>query len=366
MKISSIEDEKWMKKAICLARKGEGATRPNPPVGAVLVRDGRCVGNGHHKRAGGPHAEIFAIRRAGQRANGATLYVTLEPCCTWGRTPPCTDAIVSAGIARVVAATSDPNPRHNCKGLKVLRAAGLAVKTGVLRREALELIAPFEQLVSKGRPFVVLKMAMTLDGRIADRRMNSRWISGPASRKEVHKLRARSDAVIVGSETALVDDPSLLYEGARAGNLRRVVVDSSGKLPLSAKMLNDGRGRQTIIATTRRCTPAKIREYEARGAMVLVLPSSRGMVSLPGLLRSLGRMGMLRILCEGGGRLAAAMVQARLVDEYVFFVAPRFLGSPGPTPVLGGRNWLLGKEPRLRFVSCEKVGDDVMIRAMKL
>lgn len=358
-------DQKWMSMALDLARKGEGGTRPNPPVGSVIVKNNRIAGRGYHMKAGGPHAEIHALRDAGPAARGATLYVTLEPCCTWGRTPPCTEAIVAAGIARVVVACGDPNPKHRGRGLKQLARAGIEVSSGVMKAEAQELIAPFTRWIQSRRPLLTLKMAMTMDGKIADRKGHSRWISSVTSRAEVKRLRARSDGVMVGVDTACADDPSLLYKGRKAANLYRIIVDSKGRLPLTAKVLNDGASKQTVIATTAQCSGSRCAAYRKKGASVLVLPQKRGLVSLESLLSGLGRMGLLRILCEGGGRLASALVKQGLVDEYVFFMAPKFLGSAGSVPVLDGHSWLLGQEPQVQIVSCRQSGPDLIIRAVK-
>jgi diaminohydroxyphosphoribosylaminopyrimidine deaminase/5-amino-6-(5-phosphoribosylamino)uracil reductase len=357
-------DAGWMGRALVLAARGEGRTRPNPPVGAVVVdARGTLVGEGWHRRAGGPHAEVFALRQSGARARGGTLYVTLEPCSTHGRTPPCTEAVATAGIARVVAATRDPNPRHAGRGLRLLRRRGVAVEVGLMGDEAARLLAPFRKWVLTGRPRVTLKLGMTLDGRIADAAGRSRWITGPAARARVQDMRRRADAVLVGARTVLADDPSLLWRG-RGGRGLRIVVDTRGVVPVDRRIFTDGQAGRTIVATTVRCAAARRRAYEAAGAQVWVLPAGRGGrgVSLPRLMARAGEEGLLHILCEGGGELAASLARGGLVDDYVFFVAPSLLGG-GALPVIGGEGWTMDDKPALCFTAVERVGRDVMIRA---
>jgi len=357
-------DEFWMRKALSLARRGEGFTRPNPPVGAVVVSRGIVVGTGFHREAGGRHAEVLALEQAGPRARGATLFVTLEPCCTWGRTGPCTEAILKAGVARVVAATRDPNPCHMGRGLQKLRQSGVQVTEGVCAREGQALVRPFAKWVNRGIPFLTLKLATTLDGRIADRNGHSRWISCDASRYLVWDLRKRVDAIMVGAGTVNADDPALLCRNG-SGKTFRIVLTSDGRIPREARILTDDAASRTIIATTRRC-PASLRSfYEKTVGKVLVLPQVDGLVSVRDLMHSLGRMGLLHVLCEGGGRLAASLVARRLVDEYIFFLAPRLLGGDG-VPVLAKPGWILSRAPALKFTQVRRVGTDVLVRAVPL
>lgn len=353
------DDKVWMMEAVRLAGLGEGLTRPNPPVGAVLVRDGRVVGKGYHRRAGGAHAEIFALRQAGAAARGATLYVTLEPCSTWGRTPPCTDAIIAAGVRRVVAAIKDPNPRHSGRGLKWLRKAGIQVTTGPCRREAEALAGPFARRMLEGRPMTVLKLAVSLDGKIADYTGHSKWISGSRSRKRVQELRARCDAIIVGAGTVMADDPSLLPRPSRGRKPMRVIVDGRGHVPPDARVFMNVCAGPAILATTRRCSGARCRAYESTGAQVWVLPGDRGGISLRALLKRLAEAGAMRVLVEGGGVLAESFLRAGLVDEAVLFLAPVILGGGGVCSV-GGQGWLLKKAPRLALRECLRSGGDLM------
>ena len=353
-----------MREALAAARRGTGHTRPNPPVGAVLVAAGKAAAKGYHRRAGTAHAEIVALNRAGAATRGATLYVTLEPCCTLGRTGPCTDAIVRAGVKRVVVATRDPNPRHSGRGIRILRKAGLLVDVGLCRDEARVLLAPFSKWVTTGVPYVTLKMAMSLDGRIADATGRSRWITGPEARRLVHAWRAEADAVLVGRGTACADDPSLLSSLSGGRDTYRVVVDSRGSLPAGARMLNDGAADRTIIATTSACPAAQRKRYEALGAAVLELPLTRPGVSLRRLFRRLGTLGLLHVLCEGGGRLAHELVRGGMVDEYAFFVAPCIVGSEQATGAVHGDGWRLPGLPALEFTDLQRLGRDVLLRAV--
>ncbi len=354
----------WMRMALGLAQRGEGQTRPNPPVGAVVVRNDRVVGAGWHRRAGGPHAEVFALRQAGPLARGATLYVTLEPCSTQGRTPPCTDLILASGVREVVVGVRDPNPAHAGRGLRLLRRAGVAVTAGVERTVAAALIAPFAAWVRTGRPRLTLKLAVTLDGRIADASGASRWITGARARARVQALRRASDVVVVGAGTVVADDPSLLCR--RGGSaLRRLVVDATGQVPVTARLFTDGRAGRTIVATTARCPAGRRAAYARLGAAVWVLPETEsGRVALPALCARMGQEGFLHALCEGGAALAGALVADGLVDEYLFFVAPALLGAGGARPALADVAWPLSEMPRLAFAGIEAVGDDALLRAV--
>lgn len=351
-----------MGEALRLARRGEGLTRPNPPVGAVVVRQGRIVGKGYHRKAGGPHAEVYALRDAGSRAVGATLYVTLEPCSTWGRTPPCTDAIIAAGIVRVVAALKDPNPRHAGRGFRVLRRAGIEVAHGFRSAEACELLAPFTSHIVNQRPRITLKLAQTLDGRIADGWGTSRWISGPTSRRLVQALRRRADAIMVGAGTARTDDPSLLPRPDGGRQPYRIIVDAAGRVPSTLRVFTDDARARTRLVTTRRC-PATLRhKLESQGVTVWTLPARGRGVSMPALMRTLHEAGLLHVVCEGGGQLAGALMEAGVVDEWVSFVAPKLLGEG--VPAVGGVKWRLAAAPSWRVTEVSRCGDDLLIRAV--
>lgn len=350
-------DLDFMCRAIALARRGEGLTRPNPPVGAVVVKNGRIIGEGWHRKAGGPHAEVYALRAAGAGANGATLYVTLEPCSTTGRTPPCTDAILAAGIKRVVVACTDPNPKHAGRGLRLLKKRGVEVSSGVASNEAGALIEPFAIWITKRRPFVTVKLAMTLDGKIADATGASRWITGEASRKVVQELRRRADAILVGVGTVNADDPSLLPRPSKGRKPFRVVVDTNGRVNPEAKIFNDGADSQTLIATA-------TEQVSALGDVIL-LPKKDGQVSLPALMKQLAALGVVHVVCEGGGELAASLVRERLVDELWLFIAPKILGGKNAKPVFGGDGWLLKNAPEFQISDFRQVGCDMLIKARR-
>ena len=357
-----IEDERWMARAIELARLGEGLTRPNPPVGAVIVRQGRAVGEGFHRKAGGPHAEVYAFRKAGSRARGATLYVTLEPCSTHGRTPPCTDAIIRNGIKRVVFGVPDPNPAHAGRATDLLKRAGIAVTPGALAGPCAALIEPFGMHQLEKRPFVTLKLGLTLDGRIADAKGRSRWITGPEARKQVHALRRRVDAILVGCETAVTDDPSLLPVPSRGRRPWRVVLDARGRVPLRRRLFSDGLAHQTLVITSARSPRAWRASLAARGVTVELLPAKGGRFALRDALRLLGRRGLLHVLCEGGGTVAASLVRERLADEAWLFVAPKLLGADARS-AFGGPGWSLAHAPGWRITDVSRAGADVWIRA---
>lgn len=326
-----------MSHALTLARRGLYTAHPNPRVGCVLVRGDECVGEGWHECAGQPHAEVNALAMAGDAARGATAYVTLEPCSHHGRTGPCADALISAGVARVVVAMQDPNPQVAGRGIARLEASGIEVQVGLLEDQACELNAGFVSRMSQGRPFVRLKMAMSLDGRTAMRSGESQWITGPFARREVQRLRARSCAVMSGVDSVIVDDSRLTVRaaqldlpGAEAGVRRqplRVIVDSHLRLPTSAACLQE-RGR-TLVATLEGVDPERHARLEAAGAEVLVMPAGRGgRVDLAALLSHLaGHEQVNELLLETGATLAGAMLDAQLVDEMQLFVAPTLLGG---------------------------------------
>ena len=357
MKAGAESDRKWMQLALALARRGEGLTRPNPPVGAVVVKNGRKIGQGWHQKAGGPHAEVFALRQAGETARDATLYVTLEPCSTFGRTPPCTDAILRAGVARVVAAVADPNPRHAGRGLHRLRRAGIRVDAGVCAEDAGRLIAPFACRMVKHRPFISLKLGLSLDGRIADHTHSSRWITGPEAREEVQALRRTADAIMVGAGTVRRDNPSLWPRPDGKRNPWRVIVAGHGPLPLKAQVFTDEHAARTIVAAPKGWQPACAKKIRRKGASVLELPRTR---FLQALGRELGRRDIMKVLCEGGGILAGELLKASLVDELCIYLSPMMIG--GPTGATGKACWVLDQAPRFIRKEYRPVGKDVFLR----
>ena len=330
--MSSTDDHVYMTRSLALAERGLYTTDPNPRVGCVLVRDGRIVGEGWHRRAGEPHAEVLALREAGQRARGATAYVTLEPCCHHGRTPPCSDTLIHAGVARVVAALEDPNPRVAGKGLQQLAQAGIEVACGVLAAQAEALNPGFCMRMRRGRPLVRCKLAMSLDGRTAMADGASRWITGEAARRDVQRLRARSSAVLTGIGTVLADDPALTvraeqWPAGAAPDLRqplRVVLDTHLRLPEAARVLQ-GPGRALIVTAVER---AEARERLARaGAEIASVPGDEGAVDLAAVMFLLAQREVNEVLLEAGARLSGAMLRADLIDELVIYMAPHLMGG---------------------------------------
>ncbi len=356
-------DAGYMRRALRLARRALGGTSPNPLVGAVIVRGRRIVGEGFHRRAGLPHAEVEALRRAGAAARGATLYVTLEPCNHTGRTPPCCDAILAAGISRVVAAVADPNPRTNGRGIKRLRRAGIRLTVGVLEAEARELNAPFFKSMRTGLPWVVAKIAQSLDGKIATSTGASQWITSPAARRLGHQWRARMDAVLVGVNTVLKDDPLLTVRAARrrAGRPLKVIVDSRLRTPPTARCLSSASPAPTLIATTagsktRRAALAR------RGAEMVRLPPQRGRVPLRRLFRLLAERGVQSVLIEGGGEVLASAVEERLVDGVVWCIAPILIGGRAAPTSLGGQGIRrLSDAARVEAVTLRRLGTDLCL-----
>jgi diaminohydroxyphosphoribosylaminopyrimidine deaminase/5-amino-6-(5-phosphoribosylamino)uracil reductase len=332
MKWSSL-DTQFMRRALALARRGLGKTSPNPCVGAVLVRNGKIIGEGWHKRAGGPHAEVFALRDV--NARGATLYVTLEPCSTWGRTPPCTDAIIPAGIKRVVVAALDPNPKHNGRGLRVLKRAGIRVEAGLLADEANDLNAAFNKWITTGLPLVTAKAALSLDGKMATRTGDSKWITDEKARRKAHQMRARVDAVMVGANTVIRDNPQLTLRhgvrGSRPGRDRRqpwrVVVDSRGRSPRGARLFTDSFRHRTIVFTTHLSPASWRRSLTLLGIIVIVVRAKHRHVDLRVALKELGRMEVTSVMVEGGAELHRALFAERLVDRIAYFVAPIVIGG---------------------------------------
>lgn len=368
----TASDQAFMARALELARKGLYSTHPNPRVGCVIVRDGQVVGEGWHARAGEPHAEVHALRQAGERARGATAYVTLEPCSHHGRTPPCADALVNAGVARVVAAMQDPNPQVAGRGLLRLMDAGIAVQSGVLESEARALNAGFIKRMETGLPLVRVKLAMSLDGRTAMASGESQWITGPAARAAVQRLRARASVVLTGADTVLTDGARLTVRPDELGlNAEltalavtrpplRVLVDGRLRVPLSAPFYQAGKA---LVAT---CAVASARDrFQEEGHELLAVPSSNGHVDLRRLLLELGSRGANEVLVEAGPRLAGAFARAGLVDEFQIFMAGRLLGSSA-RPLLDWPLARMAEAPQLKITDVRAVGDDWRIIAVPL
>jgi len=352
-------DERYMRLALDLAHKGKGYTNPNPIVGAVVVKDGKIVGQGYHHEFGGPHAEVFALEEAGERACGATIYVTLEPCSHYGKTPPCADSIIQARISRAVVACRDPNPLVNGEGIRKIRAAGIEVTEGVLEKEARRANEIFFTFVETGLPFVQLKLAESLDGKIATHTGDSKWISGDRSRTEVHRLRRRFAAILVGVNTVINDDPLLTVRHVEGPNPVRIVLDGRGRIPLDARMLS-AEGR-TIVATAT-MPENKEKNLCDRGVEIWRLPGNGGKVDLRALLSRLGKEHLDSLLIEGGGETAAAFLAAGLVNKVSFFIAPMIIGGRDGVPAVGGEGVAqVADALRLRDVNITRCGDDIMI-----
>lgn len=367
------EDERFMRMALEMAARARGRTLPNPMVGAVVVRSGRVIARAWHSTAGRPHAEALALAQAGTAAKGATLYISLEPCSHTGRTPPCTDAILRAGLRRVVAAMVDPDPRVRGRGLRRLRAAGVRTAVGVLEPQARALNEPFITRVGRGRPFVTVKIAQSLDGRIAPAAAHqrrgtssaagrvpprspggrSRWISGPAARRWARRLRSKQDAILVGVNTVLADNPRLTARGEPL----KVVLDSSLRTFPGARLFSGG-GR-VLIATTRHASRERENRLCRAGAEVIRLPAWNGRVHFPALLKELARRGISRLLVEGGGEVVASALRARAVDRAVWIIAPKIFGAGGCVPAVGGPGIRsLGRAVRLKNVQTRHLGED--------
>jgi diaminohydroxyphosphoribosylaminopyrimidine deaminase/5-amino-6-(5-phosphoribosylamino)uracil reductase len=354
--------------ALAEARRARGWSSPNPPVGAVVVRDGAIVGRGHTQPPGQAHAEVMALRQAGPAARGADLYVTLEPCGHHGRTPPCTAAIIAAGIARVHVALRDPNPAVDGAGLAQLAAAGIDVTLGDGAAAAAELCEGFATHILTGRPLVIAKYAMSLDGRIATATGQSRWITGPTARAHLHRLRATVDAILAGAGTVLADDPLLTARVPAAETPvhqpLRVVLDSAGRLPLAARLFDPALPGRTLVATTDRMPADRRAALAARGVEVLTLPATPAGVALPELLDALGRRGVTSLLVEGGARVHAAFFAAGLVHKVLAYIAPVIIGgAAAPGPVAGAGAPALAAAPRLTRPALERLGPDLLLTA---
>jgi diaminohydroxyphosphoribosylaminopyrimidine deaminase/5-amino-6-(5-phosphoribosylamino)uracil reductase len=352
----ALADRVFMREALALAERARGHTSPNPMVGCVIVRGGWVLARGHHRRAGLPHAEVDALSAIGGRAPGATAYVTLEPCDHVGRTGRCTEALIAAGVARVVAGMRDPNPRVDGRGIRRLRRAGISVEVGVLGEECRALNRAYTKWITTGRPLVTLKAAVTLDGRIAARTGDSRWVSGPLARQIAHRLRSENDAILVGARTVARDDPQLTTRLHRGRDARRVILDGRLSVPARARALPGA------LVFTCAADPTRTRRLTARGAEVVRLGGRGGRVPLPALLRELGRREITSLLVEGGGEVHGQLLSAGLVDEVVLFVAPKLVGAGGvpllavPGPDKMADAWLL------KGMTLDRAGEDLVVR----
>ncbi|MDR1274677.1 MAG: bifunctional diaminohydroxyphosphoribosylaminopyrimidine deaminase/5-amino-6-(5-phosphoribosylamino)uracil reductase RibD [Odoribacteraceae bacterium] len=359
------EDLRHMRRAIALADRGGGFVHPNPLVGAVVVKEGRVIGEGWHERYGEAHAERNALAACGEDPRGATLHVTLEPCCHHGKTPPCTDAIIAAGIARVVVALEDPNPLVAGKGIERLRQAGIAVETGVRASEAREQNRVFLKYITTRRPWVTLKTAMTLDGKIATRAGDSRWITGEAAREMVHEARSRHMAVVAGIGTVLADDPLLnaRLPGREARQPARVIVDSRARLPLESRIVQTARLYATLLMHAPDAPGERLEALRAAGVVCRTCAGMDGRVDVTDLCRQLGEAGIDSLLLEGGSELNHSFLSARQVDEVLAFIAPKIVGGAGAKSPVGGAGVERMRDAlELVDVQVSRVGEDILIK----
>jgi len=357
-------DQNYMKLALNLASKAEGQTSPNPMVGAVIVKSGRLIAEGHHKKAGLPHAEMVALRKAGSKARGANLYVNLEPCCHQGRTPPCTEGIIQAGIKKVVMGIRDPNHLVSGKGIRCLRKNGIEVVTGVLKRDCERLNESFLKYIRTGRPWVILKSALSLDGKIATRAGDSQWITGSKAREYVHQLRNRVDAVLVGAGTVRSDDPRLTVRTKNAGmrNPVRVIVVGKHSLPVSARVFSNALRERVIYATFADLPPFRKKKLQKMGVEVLLMKRKRGHVDLIQLMDKLGAMGITSVMIEGGSEVSGNVFREKLIDKIIYFLAPKIIGGKNaPGPVGGQGIGHLKDVLQIKDMTFAKLGDDLVV-----
>lgn len=361
-----FDDIYFMNRALELARLGVGRTSPNPLVGAVIVKDGRIIGEGYHGYYGGNHAEVEAINNASESVEGGTIYVNLEPCSHYGKTPPCAKRLVEEGIVRVVAAIYDPNPKVAGKGFGILRDNGIEVEVGLMEKEARELNEIFIKYITEKIPFVYLKYAMTLDGKIATITGDARWISNEKSRQEVHKLRNKVGGIMVGIGTIISDNPSLntrIVEGDDKGkDPTRIIVDSHCSIPVNSKVLHLESDARTIVAVTRQADHHKIKAVQATGAQVLVIEDRNDRVDLASLFKVLGNRGIDSILIEGGGELIYSAIETELVDKVQVYIAPKIIGgAKAPTPVAGKGVTMMKEAIELKNIKRKVFDEDIMI-----
>jgi len=356
-----MDDERWMRRALRLAEKGRGRTSPNPMVGAVLVKRGNVVGEGYHVRAGEPHAEIVAIKNAREKAKGATLYLNLEPCTHYGKTPPCVPAVIEAGVRKVVVGIEDPNPLVKGRGVARLKQSGLDVKVGILEKECYRVNEAFCKYIVGHEPFIILKIAATLDGKLATRNGESQWITGETSRGFVHRLRDQVDGVVVGIGTVLKDDPTLTARIRGGRDPYRVVFDSRLRIPENAKMV-DLSPSKTIIATTEMASQDKIERLRKKGVRILISDSKSGKVDLKFSLLKLGEMGMMSLLLEGGSQLSGSFLDQRLIDKILLFLSPKLIGDPEAPGIFGGVGIASLKEAiAVKDLRVRKMGEDLLL-----
>jgi diaminohydroxyphosphoribosylaminopyrimidine deaminase/5-amino-6-(5-phosphoribosylamino)uracil reductase len=354
-----------MARVLELARKGAGRTSPNPMVGAVVVKNGRVVGEGYHKKAGFPHGEVEALKKAGPKAKGADLYVNLEPCCHFGKTPPCTDAILTAGIRKVIVGMRDPNKLVIGKGIRQLRQKGIEVTTGVLGRECTRLNEFFIKFICTQRPFVILKTAVSLDGKIATSSGQSQWITGSKARQRVHQIRNEVDAIVAGAGTIVADNPFLTTRLGKKSNVKhpvRVILDNENLVPLNANVFKNTESQQVLYVTGKNLPVSREKALTQKGVEILPLKEKKGGVDLLHLMQALGEKELTSVLVEGGGEVNASFLEAGLVDKVMVFVAPLLIGgrdAPGPVGGLGFRR--LEEAMKIKNMTVNSIGNDWLL-----
>ncbi|NWG02384.1 MAG: bifunctional diaminohydroxyphosphoribosylaminopyrimidine deaminase/5-amino-6-(5-phosphoribosylamino)uracil reductase RibD [Syntrophaceae bacterium] len=350
-----------MKRALRLAKKGWGRTSPNPMVGAILVKNGIEVGQGYHMKAGEAHAEIVALQKAKGEARGSALYLNLEPCVHYGKTPPCAPQIIQSKVKRVVIGMEDPNPLVKGRGIEMLRQAGLDVQLGILEKECQGLNEAFSKYILKKTPFVILKVAATLDGKMATRDGRSKWMSGEASRHLVHRWRDRVDGILVGINTILKDDPMLTARVKNGRDPYRIILDSRLRIPFEAKVIRSSPSK-TIIATTEMAPQNKIKKLEQMGTQVLILHSKRGKIDLRSCLSKLGEKGMISLMVEGGSQVNGSFLDEGLIDKLLLFLSPKIMGDPQALGIFGGRGVSrLQEAVTLKEIKTRRIGEDILL-----
>ncbi len=358
----SDADVKYMSLALELAEKGRGKVEPNPMVGAVVVKNGLAVGMGYHQAFGGPHAEVFALSEGREACAGATLYVSMEPCAHYGKTAPCVDAIIKAGIKEVVVAIIDPNPITSGKGMRRLQDAGIDVKLGVMESQAAKLNAPFLKLMQKGLPYVIVKWAMSLDGKIATHTGDSRWISSEESREYVHKIRGQADGIMVGINTVQRDDPLLTCRIKGGRNPRRIIIDSNAALPLNSRLINTVQESELFVAIGCNAPHERIEKLKQLGCKIIPAGNVNGLVDMKILFQQLGKMNLTNVLVEGGSRVITSIIEERLADKLMVFVAPIIVGGEGaPSSVMGTGITHVSESIKLSDITTKRFANDLLI-----
>jgi diaminohydroxyphosphoribosylaminopyrimidine deaminase/5-amino-6-(5-phosphoribosylamino)uracil reductase len=356
-----MDDEQWMKRVLRLAEKGKGRTSPNPMVGAILVKGDKLVGEGYHAKAGEAHAEVVALQRAREEARGAILYLNLEPCTHYGKTPPCAPQVIEAGVKRVIIGMEDPNPLVKGKGVEILKRAGVDVEVGILEKECRRLNEAFCKYILEKEPFVILKAATTLDGKIATRNGDSKWISGEASRRFVHKLRNQVDGVLVGIGTVLKDDPLLTARIRGGRDPYRIILDSRLKISEEARVIGTSPSR-AIIVTTELAPRDKIERLEKRGVQILIFGSKEERINLRSCLSKLGEMGMMNLMVEGGSQVNGSFLDEGLIDKLLLFLSPKLIGDHQALGIFGGRGISnLQEAIALKEMKTRKMGEDILL-----